>query len=227
MENNTDSFAEKVGDRLDEIFGDTEESVEEPVPEVVEENTDLGYYPLRFLKATVLSIDWEITDEVMARFMEQVERLKETHSDDKILVPMLQMLHSTGKHVRVYRENAHPDSLKILKSIYVGVEKVITSKDMDVQDKKKILSKEITKFQALKAQIAAGQLAHVSGETGTVTKNLPDSASKTATAPADAGYPMDPEITREFFISAFGELKETIQKEFDLLRNELKLKNSK
>ena len=62
MEKNTNAFTEKVENLLDELFADDDSD-----QITVEESSNVGYYPLRFLKATVLSIDWEITDETMAR----------------------------------------------------------------------------------------------------------------------------------------------------------------
>jgi hypothetical protein len=44
----------------------------------MEDSSDLGRSPLKELKTIVLSIDWEINDEDMTRFIEQVETLKQT-----------------------------------------------------------------------------------------------------------------------------------------------------
>jgi hypothetical protein len=154
MEKDENTFTEKVESILDELFADDDESAE-----TVEESSHVGYYPLRFLKATVLSIDWEITDEVMGRFIDQVERLKESHQEDKTILPLLQMLGSTGQHIRIFKENAHPTALKVLKSLYLCIEKVMADNPPSEVEKSRMLFREIRKFKALKAQIVEGNLA--------------------------------------------------------------------
>lgn len=154
MEKNENTFTEKVESILDELFADDEETAE-----TVEESSHVGYYPLRFLKATVLSIDWEITDEIMGRFIDQVERLKESHQDDKTILPLLQMLGSTGQHIRIFKENSHPTALKVLKSLYLTLEKVMAEDTPGEVEKSRLLFREIRKFKALKAQIVEGNLA--------------------------------------------------------------------
>ena len=83
-QNSKDSFADEVENRLENLFGEEELMDESPVdnppdapgeapvdtaPETLgdsrEETSDEAVSPLRELKAIVLSIDWEITDEVM------------------------------------------------------------------------------------------------------------------------------------------------------------------
>ena len=66
-----ESIAVEVEDRLDDIFreGDTSSNG-------LAESVDSKDSPLRELKTIVLSIDWEITDEVMTKFIEQIGILK-------------------------------------------------------------------------------------------------------------------------------------------------------
>lgn len=175
MEKNTNAFTEKVENLLDELFADDDSD-----QMTVEESSSVGYYPLRFLKATVLSIDWEITDETMARFIEQVDRLKASHQEDRLILPLLQMLGSTGHHIRIFKQNSHPTVLKMLKSLYVSLEKVLTSQQMSENEKRQILSKEIRKFKALKDQIVTGQLA------------LANKSRKVAKAPSSSDYSVEP-----------------------------------
>ena len=52
--------------------------------------------PLDELKSLVMSIEWEITDDLMGRFVAQVESLKKRYEEDRILVMFLQLLGSLG-----------------------------------------------------------------------------------------------------------------------------------
>lgn len=207
MEKNENTFTEKVESILDELFADDDEAAE-----TVEESSHVGYYPLRFLKATVLSIDWEITDEVMGRFIDQIERLKESHQEDKNILPLLQMLGSTGQHIRIFKENAHPTALKVLKSLYLTLEKVMAEDAPNEVEKSRLLFREIRKFKALKAQIVEGNLA--------LANRIKPTAPQTVTADgrafenAAAGDP-------QAILAAIADLKQFVETEIQQLREEI------
>jgi hypothetical protein len=223
MEKNTNAFTEKVENLLDELFADDDSD-----QMTVEESSNVGYYPLRFLKATVLSIDWEITDETMARFIEQVDRLKASHQEDRLILPLLQMLGSTGHHIRIFKQNSHPTVLKMLKSLYVSLEKVLTSQQMSENEKRQILSKEIRKFKALKDQIVTGQLA-LANKSRKVSK-APSSSdfavNSNSSEPAtmkmeDLGAGQD-RVVSSVIDAAVEELKQFIRDELQQLKKEIR-----
>ena len=213
MEKNENTFTEKVESILDELFADDDEAAE-----TVEESSPVGYYPLRFLKATVLSIDWEITDEVMGRFIDQVERLKEAHRDDKTILPLLQMLGSTGQHIRIFKENAHPTALKVLKSLYLSLEKVMADDPPSEVEKSRLLFREIRKFKALKAQIVEGNLA--------LANRIKPAPPQEAASSQEAGFA--PENTPggaggdlQAVLAAVSDLKRFVETEIRQLREEI------
>jgi anti-sigma28 factor (negative regulator of flagellin synthesis) len=222
MEKNTNAFTEKVENLLDELFADDDSD-----QIAVEESSNVGYYPLRFLKATVLSIDWEITDETMARFIEQVDRLKSSHQEDRLILPLLQMLGSTGHHIRVFKQNSHPTVLKMLKSLYVSLEKVLTSQQMSENEKRQVLSKEIRKFKALKDQIVTGQLA-LANKSRKVTKSSsdsdysPETTSSTPTSMQAKSLNEQNQMVSSMVETAVEELKQFIHDELQQLRKEFK-----
>lgn len=224
MEKNTNAFTEKVENLLDELFADDDSD-----QMTVEESSNVGYYPLRFLKATVLSIDWEITDETMARFIEQVDRLKASHQEDRLILPLLQMLGSTGHHIRIFKQNSHPTVLKMLKSLYVSLEKVLTSQQMGENEKRQILSKEIRKFKALKDQIVTGQLA-LANKSRTVNKVSSGSDYVEESTPRER-IPAKPEpvgeqdrnrMSSSIIEAAVEELKQFIRDELQQLKKEIR-----
>jgi hypothetical protein len=100
-----------------------------------------------------MSIEWEITDDVMLRFVDQIESLKSTYGKDRILVMFLQLLGSLGLYVRTYKARAHPNAFKLLQSVYAGFDKVMTSPDYSPSEKKKLLYVELNKYKELKEQI--------------------------------------------------------------------------
>jgi hypothetical protein len=213
MEKDENTFTEKVESILDELFADDDETAE-----AVEESSHVGYYPLRFLKATVLSIDWEITDEVMGRFIDQIERLKESHQEDKTILPLLQMLGSTGQHIRIFKENAHPTALKVLKSLYLCLEKVMAENPPGEVEKSRLLFREIRKFKALKAQIVEGNLALANRfkpaapqDTTASAQNAPNIANSGTGNMGEAGA----------VLAAIEDLKRHVETQIQQLREEI------
>jgi len=107
------------------------------VLEIHEEGIEMNEgHPLEDLKSTVLSIDWEITDEVMGRFVDQVEELN-----------------------KINRGKADPEAFKVLGSGFKAFDDVVSSNNMTDLEKKKRLAAELEKFKELKKKIAAKRLA--------------------------------------------------------------------
>jgi hypothetical protein len=192
---------------------------------------------LRDLKAIVLSIDWEINDETMKGLVDETERLKDVYEDDRTLVLLFQLLCSVGKYVKSKKAGSHPDSIKLLSSIYSSLEKVMLSKGMTETARKKELFTQVTKFKELKEQIAlkkgttAGKrepapqgipakltVEHPKG-TGIQEESRPGEEAVREVMGPDTGH-MPP---HEAFAFALEEIKAVIKAEFKALRAELKL----
>jgi hypothetical protein len=216
MEKSENTFTEKVESILDELFADDEETAE-----TVEESSHVGYYPLRFLKATVLSIDWEITDEIMGRFIDQIERLKEAHQEDKTVLPLLQMLGSTGQHIRIFKENSHPTALKVLKSLYLTLEKVMAEDTPSEVEKSRLLFREIRKFKALKAQIVEGNLALANRIKPSAPQEMRRSG-QTATEGSAGDSAASLGGDGQAVVAAIEDLKRFVETEIRQLRDEIK-----
>jgi hypothetical protein len=146
--NDNDAITEEVEDRLDDLFGEENTSAAH-----LEETIDSQDSPLRELKTIVLSIDWEITDEAMTSFVDQISVLKDRFKNDKIILVFLQLLGSLGEYIKTNKGMCHPDSFKILNSLFTQLDKVSQSKDLTESEKKKILATELAKYKALKEQL--------------------------------------------------------------------------
>ena len=130
------------------------------VLEIHEEGIEMNEgHPLEDLKSTVLSIDWEITDEVMGRFVDQIEELKREFKNNKIYLLFLQLLGSVGVYIKINRGKADPEAFKVLGSAFKAFDDVVSSNIMPDLEKKKRLSAELEKFKELKKKIAAKKLA--------------------------------------------------------------------
>jgi HAMP domain-containing protein len=149
-----DTLSTELESRLDDLFG--ENNI--PLPDA--EDGDLAaHYPLAELKNLILSIDWEITDDILEKFLQQLKDLKLTYKHDKIVLTFLQILNSLGYYIKTNRAQSHPKTFKILNSVFANLDKVVLSRDMPETAKKKILRTEMNRYKELRTQISKGKTA--------------------------------------------------------------------
>jgi hypothetical protein len=212
------SVADEIDSRLEVLFEEAGES-----PDSVEDSGLPEDFPLRDLKATLLSIDWEITDEMMTTLIEQTGGLESAYKDDKSLLLFLRLLGSVGKYIRTNKANAHPGAIRLLSSVYNGLEKVLVSEGITQEEKKQILLTQVREFNRLKAQIARKKADRV--------KEKPP--EKKRPAGEEPGPPVGEEkrladlsgmAPHQAFAYALEEIKELIRTEFRALRAELRLR---
>ena len=195
-----DAINDEVEGRLENLFGD-----EDTAADILEDSHEADDSPLRELKTIVLSIDWEITDEVMTNFVEQIAILKDSLKDDKIVLVFLQLLGSLGEYIRINKGKSHPGAFKILTSLFNELDKVVQSKDLTESDKKKILSAEITKYKTLKEQLIKAK----------PKKGEKEPEISTDTKTVEPGNLQD-------LATAISEIKQLLITEFKALKAELK-----
>jgi hypothetical protein len=204
MELNTstgdEGIHEEVEDRLDNLFGEEESS-----DAIITEDAESEDSPLRELKTIVLSIDWEITDEVMTSFVNQIKVMKEKYSGDKIILVFLQLLGSLGEYIKFNKGQSHPDTFKILNSLFNNLDKIFRSPDLAESEKKKILAIELAKYKNLKEQLV---------------KTEPKEEKEQAVKPVDEVK--KERIDLQDLLAAVRDLKKLIKTEFEALRAELK-----
>ena len=146
-----DTFAFDLENRLDDFFNDELPDPEDPAPvETQAPNADL---PLKDLKSTILAIDWEITDDALKAFIDQVEALLERFNDDKVAHTYLKILQSLGKYIRTHKSKSHPDTIKRLMAVYSALEEAVSNEKLGQDKKEKTLLAEVRKFQQLKTEI--------------------------------------------------------------------------
>lgn len=223
------SVTAEVERRLEYFFGESDEGFI-----TAEDSTKIQESPLRDLKALVLSIDWEITDETMGRFIKQIDRCEELYKQDKDLMLFLQLLGSLGKYIKASGAKAHPNAIKVMKCIYNALERVALSKDMPQAEREKILLVEVVRFKELKQQIASRKAER---EKKVKARTLPrrefvlqsrEGERAGSAASADANQrPSAPDwnhmTPHEAFGYALEEIKQVIKAEFKALRAELRL----
>ncbi len=109
--------------------------------------------PIDNLKALVSEIEWEITDDTMSGFLNEVALLKQKYVNDPILSTFLKLHEAMGKYIKAKKVNAHPDAVKLVSSAFTVFERVAGAPGMPEAQKKKLLSIEVKAFKRFKAQL--------------------------------------------------------------------------
>ncbi len=110
--------------------------------------------PISRLKTIMLEIDWEITDEVLIQFNEELIDLKDIWSDDPIKLVYVQALEKISKYIYQKKSDAHPSAIRLLMSFYYNLEKIDIDTDLTQDEKKNILKGDLQKFEKLKKHIS-------------------------------------------------------------------------
>ncbi len=110
--------------------------------------------PLDALKEIILALDWDVSSSNLKKCQAEIEGLLKGCQDDQYSVALLKMLSTIVKYLDVEKVNAHPDSVKVLTSAYVCLEKIASSSGMDDADKNQALAQEVAKFKTLRQKIA-------------------------------------------------------------------------
>jgi hypothetical protein len=204
-------ITDEVKKRLDEIFLE-----EDDAPETEGNQLEAQTSPLRELKSVILSIDWEISDEVMHRLLEEVTRLKSSYSNDRIISPFFKMLDSLGRYIKKYKVKANPEAIKVLNSVYDALERILLSDgDLKAKEKEAILLEEVQRFKDLKRKIQeARESGEERGRAGKTPLGLVE--GKDVSIDWDEGHG-----TRESLLAALNEVKALIRSEFKTLREEM------
>ncbi len=109
--------------------------------------------PISRLKSLILSIDWEITDEVLLQFNEELLDLKGIWAGESINLVYIQALEKISKYIYQNKADSHPNAIKLLLTFYYNLEKIVSSQDLSEEQKKDILLEDVKKFENLKRQI--------------------------------------------------------------------------
>lgn len=236
-----DTLSTELENRLDDLFGENNTA-----PAEAEDNDMAAHYPLAELKNLILSIDWEITDDVLEKFLQQIKDLKLTYKHDKIVLTFLQILNSLGEYIKTNRAKSHPKTFKILNSVFSSLDKVVLSRDMSEVAKKKILRMEMIRYKKLRAQISQSKSVvqpkpQVEPETTIEPELAPETQDEPLTLTEPSVQPAEVELTEEPVIEptlqpdaesthtptietladAVAELKKYIHVEISALREEI------
>lgn len=112
------------------------------------------------LKSVILSLEWEITDELIHKLDREINRLQSHWQNSKIHLSFLQMFKSIGSYVLSRGSNTLPDSVSLLNSLYRNFEQIVFNPSMTMSEQKDILLGEIKKFNDLKLMISSAKTSN-------------------------------------------------------------------
>lgn len=132
-----------IENRLDDFFGEKSTAPPPPPPG----------YSLEKLKSAILSVDWEITDACLTDLINESEALLPNFESDPITHALLRMLRALGRYIRKRKARSHQDAIKRVMSVFSSLETLINDGQLNQDQKKRIVAKEIQAFKKLKEQV--------------------------------------------------------------------------
>lgn len=126
--------------------------------------------PLTRLKSIILSLDWEINDEILQELDDELDNLQSVWTDDKVAEVYLQGLKKIGNYIRTKGAYAHPNSIKLLLTFFYNFEKIISSEKITGEEITRLLKGDVRKFKILQYQINQSE-----------TETAPQSSAQVAT----------------------------------------------
>ncbi|MCF6187374.1 MAG: hypothetical protein L3J49_07865 [Desulfobulbaceae bacterium] len=121
--------------------------------------------PLTRLKSIILSLDWEISDDILQELTDEIGNLQQMWQGDKVAKVYLQGLDKIGSYLRAEGAYAHPNASKLLLTFFYNFEKIISSQAITGDTISSLLKADVRKFKILQYQINQRK-----GAPGTVTE---------------------------------------------------------
>ncbi len=111
---------------------------------------------LRGFKAAILELDWEVSDNSLAKFATALHILGEERIQNKSALILIQGMQALGQYIADERAKAHPESFNLLLSFHDGLMQLLDEGPSapTPQQKKKILVNKVNRLNFLKKLIA-------------------------------------------------------------------------
>lgn len=113
-----------------------------------------GDSPLHSMEATILGLEWEVTDEGLEKFHAEATRLRKQLNDNTDAQVLVQGLQALGAYIRQQKSEAHPDAFTILHSFYDALKSLLEHSDLTAEQRRRILVEQISSLNSLKDIIA-------------------------------------------------------------------------
>ncbi len=185
--------------------------------------------PLKDLKTSVLSIEWEITPPILQNFDHQINLLEEKFADNKMICAYLRIMRFLGRYVQVKGTKSHPSAVSLLISIYNHLEIVTLSGKMAESRKWDLLEGDIAQYRKVVEKLDLQEIEESSirqrTEAEPGTREIPAIEPPLILRELAGGQSAGPPLMspHEAFALALEEIKKMISAEFSAIRSELKM----
>lgn len=184
--------------------------------------------PIDRLKAYVTEIEWEITDETMRAFLNEVASLKEKYQDNAVLLMCLRMHESIGQYIRAKKVKAHPDAIRLLGSVFNNFEKIVKTPGMPLAQQKKMMAAEVKAFKDFKQKLTGYKPTAKSDsrQRDAGLQQTPPGSPPGHSAPETPVTLENREAINQLAEYIVRQLKSEIKDEFEKIRRDLGLRSS-
>jgi len=137
--------------------------------DIADEYFDTGYVdlfeyageeesPIFRLKNLMLSIEWEITDQILIDFNDELVQAEAVWADDPVKIVYTQALQKITKYIYQKKSDAHHNAMKVLITFFYDLEKIVLDTGISQQEKEEILIADVNKFERFKQQIGVASV---------------------------------------------------------------------
>ncbi|CAG37504.1 hypothetical protein [Desulfotalea psychrophila] len=113
--------------------------------------------PLTQLKSLVVSLDWDITDENLLQFNQEILLLRDMWAEDQVKLVYLQILEQMSKYIYQKKVDAYPRSVTMLPHFFNSLEKIVSNHEIGGEKEKELLYGDVELFKTLKQDIVSWQ----------------------------------------------------------------------
>lgn len=214
-----DELANKVEERLDEMFKGIVISSEEQK----QSDNDLILDHLNKLNKILLSIEPEDASKQTVKVLRRLQSLQKFYKEEKYALKLIRLQVNLCNYIKAHKENAHPLSLKLLRSIFNNMCDIICAKNITKVDIKKIINKDIHRYNKLHELIKNRQhskkqksVKRLSKRKTIIHESLEAMNPKNAQMYAKQSLEM-----RLFFETVISDIKDFMRNELEKLKTEL------
>lgn len=215
---NQQKFNVEVEKRLDEIFLD-ETKINKDAKKA---NKMICINLLYNLKKILLSMEWEVTDDILSKYINEIIQLQRLFQDNIYLRSLLQLQYIYGRFIKTYPDKIPLKTYKILYRLYGCMKNILTDKKLSDFERKKILKQEIQRYKNFRKYLTTSKniLSQDKCYKDSAQKRLQISHNKDSKNVKKKVIDQD-ESNRHYMDNAFLEMKKFIKTEINKLKYEL------
>ena len=227
---NKQKFNVGVEKRFDEIFSD-ETKISKDAKKA---HKMMCINPLYNLKKILLSMEWEITDDILSKYLNELIQLHRLFQDNNFLRSLLQLQYIYGRFIKTYPDKIPLKTHSIIYTLYGCMKNILGNKKLSDFEKKEIVKKEIRRYKSFRKYLTTSKnnISHDKCYKESAKTRLESSHNKDSKNVIKKIIDQDELSNRHYMDNAIWEMKKFIKTEIKKLKYELcswqlKLNNAK